>query len=585
MSVWVMGIGQTHNASACLFRDGVLVGAVSEERFNRDKNTSAFPSASIRWLLEDAGIEARDLAAVIHSYRHPVPGYALASEVGRERMRVVGEVLRYLGSRSVNWVPQLNRALRYLFSLYWSRENGGYQVRFREHVSSELGVCRERVLLGDHHESHAFAGYSFFCAEGRGSQDALVLTLDAEGDDACASVRVIRRGVQEVLSITPGGHSIGVLYGVVTEWLGMRMNEHEYKVMGLAPYSDKEGSQRVADKLGSLIRVDGLRFLASPPSGAFAIRLRSLLRGERFDHVAGGVQLLLERLVLQWAANAIAVSGVRNLVLSGGVFMNVKLNLVLREALDIDSIVVCPSAGDESSPIGAAYAWICENRHWSEHDLPISNLYLGPSFSDTEVSRAVEAVAPARYSVEELSPEAMEEQVVELLASHEIVARFNGKMEFGARALGNRSILAHPACVDLVRQINEQIKGRDFWMPFACSVLEEYAPRYLVDGDFMSGRYMAMAFRTHEDSYPEIAAGSHPFDHTVRPQILRKVDNSAFHSLVSRFCDKTGIGAILNTSFNLHGEPVVCSPDDALRVFELSGLRTLALGNWLIRKA
>lgn len=586
----VLGIGQTHNSSAALLVDGRLVAAASEERFNRQKNTTAFPLAAVQYVLSATSVSPNELSAVVHSYRHPVPGFALEREkASRALERGLGQA-RGLANRVITRIPASEVLFRGAYQVAAARMQSRYEQRFRSQIADVLGIDQSKVILADHHLCHAFAGYAFYLTGNNWERPVLIFTLDAEGDDKSATVCVGRAGQIDVLSVTPGGRSVGVLYGAVTEWLGMQMNEHEYKVMGLAPYAPAEMSRRAQEVLEQLAWVEGLEFRTAVSSGAFPHVLRRRLDGHRFDAVAGGIQALLESLVEQWVKRAIEQTGIQDVVLSGGVFMNVKANLAVAEMPEVSTVTVCPSAADESTPIGAAMSVCCQRLRGqgarkSQSVRVVDDLFLGPSFSDREISDAINRAGLGEgFEIARMEHAAIPEQVAILLGSGKVVARFAGRMEFGARALGNRSILADPSNRAVVRIINEQIKGRDFWMPFACTILAERADEYIDNPKQIAGPYMAIAFRSKPELRDTIIAGLHPYDYTARPQILKYEDNPEYHQVIAAFERKTGIGGLLNTSFNLHGEPVVCSPEDALDVFLRSGLEILQLEDWIINK-
>ena len=287
---------------------------------------------------------------------------------------------------------------------------------------------------------------------------------------------------------------------------------------------------------------------------------------------------------MRWVCNCIRYTGIHHLALSGGVFMNVKVNKAISELPEVESLFVFPSCGDESNSIGAAYwayAKILRSQQKAVEIEKLQSLYLGPAYDDAAILQALKAV-PQRQ-IEYHRCEDIEREVAHHVAKGEIVARLKGRMEFGARALGNRSILARADRPEVVKVINDMIKCRDFWMPFAPSILEEYQTDYLVNPKNISAPYMITAFDT-TDRVSEIKAAVHPYDFSVRPQVVQKSWNPEYHRLISIFRQITGSGAILNTSFNLHGYPIVCRPEHALHVFFNSELTKLAMGSYLIHK-
>jgi carbamoyltransferase len=308
---------------------------------------------------------------------------------------------------------------------------------------------------------------------------------------------------------------------------------------------------------------------------------RRLLEGKRFDWIAGGLQRFTESVLTQWVRNCVRETGIRRVVLGGGVFMNVKANKAIMELEEITDLFVYPSCGDETNAMGAAYCVYAE-KAGHEGIKPLQEVYFGTRYSNDDVERALRTYrfqSPVRFA---RMPN-IERSVAELLARGEVVARHCGREEFGARALGNRSILADPRNMNVVRTINEAIKSRDFWMPFAASILAERASDYVVNPKKVRSPYMILTFDT-TDRQAEIAAGTHPYDRTIRPQVVEQSWNPRYHALIKEFQSITGVGGVLNTSFNLHGYPIASSPVDSLDVFDRSGLKNLAIEDWLVQK-
>jgi carbamoyltransferase len=306
-----------------------------------------------------------------------------------------------------------------------------------------------------------------------------------------------------------------------------------------------------------------------------------LLSRRRFDHIAGGVQLFVERFLVRWVKACIAETGIRRIALSGGVFMNVKANQKILELPEVEELFVFPSCGDETNSIGAA--WLRYRQRSAKNPKKLGHFYVGPEYDDAQVEAALRSYKFQNHAGIRAETE-VERSVATLLAKGEIVARFKGRTEFGARALGNRSILANPAVPGVVKVINEMIKCRDFWMPFAPSVLAERSEDYFHKPKPVEAPYMIITLDSREEKRNAMAAAIHPHDCTGRPQEVIEDWNPDYHRLIKYFEEMTGEGIILNTSFNLHGEPVVCSPRDALRVFDISGLQHLAIGTFMLTK-
>jgi carbamoyltransferase len=582
----VLGISETHCATAALLRDGTIVGCASEERFSRLKNDAGYPRGAVDALLADLRIppSAIDLVVlagarayarewmnrVVHddAYAREYYGMSLEARGGGLRKRA-----RKLGARL-----GLADAARGKFAL-----SAAERLAL---VTDHLGLGADRVLALDHHACHAAAAY--FGSPFAGAP-ALVLTNDNSGDGLCATVTTASETAltrREAAPSAPG--SLGSFYSFVTLLLGMRAGEHEYKVMGLAPYAPAAAAERAAEALREVFDWsdgDPALFAWKRRGPRYRLLLEATI-GLRFDGIAGGAQRVLEEALLGWARLMHGRYGGERLALGGGVFMNVKANMLLAAEEWVRELFVFPSCGDESNAVGAAYLGyleLCRRAGTTPTPQPFGTAYLGPGLDDVEIEATIrKRDLAARHAVSE--PARVEERIAELLVTDGVVARCAGRMEFGARALGNRSILANPSDHRVVGVINRMIKARDFWMPFAPSILRERADDYLVNPRGFDSPYMMLAFPTRPERRDEIIAALHPQDGTARAHILEEAWNPEYHRVIREFERRTGIGAVLNTSFNLHGEPLVCSADDAIDTFERSGLPHLALGRFIISK-
>src|SRR5262245_37877958 len=571
----VTGIHLGHNAAAALVQDGRLVFAMQEERFSRVKNQGGLPVLTLDYISGLANSNANSDAS-----RDVALGGKNLSLCYWKR----DDILRTAGSGAPNLVGRAKSLARSNSAISeWINQRKWSGIS--QSLSSVMGGEEVPVHGMDHQMCHAASAYFGW---GKMEEDILVLTCDGAGDRLCATINIARNGKIRRVAGIDEGHSIGALYGKITYLSGMVPMEHEYKLMGLAPYAEKaRESQTISEEFERLFAFDRenpmlwARAGNCPPLQYSADFLSDLLRRRRFDHIAGGVQLFVERFLAQWVRNCIAETGIHKVALSGGVFMNVKANQKILNLPEVEELYIFPSCGDETNSIGAA--WLLDQQLSRKSPQKLGAFYLGPEYLDPEVEAALKNYK-FKSSVRIKEYGEVERTVAELLAKGSVVARFKGRMEFGARALGNRSILANPAVPGVVKIINEMIKCRDFWMPFAPSVLAERSERYFFKPKPVDAPYMILTLDSRPEKRDAMAAAIHPYDATGRPQEVYASWNPDYHRLISYFEELTGEAIILNTSFNLHGEPVVCSPEDALRVVDFSGLEHLAIGSFLLAK-
>lgn len=581
----ILGINPSHLSTACLLIDGKITACMSEERFSRIKNQSGLPVKAIKECLNIGKVSVDQVDFLVLSFKDPMinTGFSLFAETTTKTFNQnlssqVWMVKEWALANLKFSRPIYEKTINLAHNLLWNKK---LEYQLYAQIEDELGIPKEKVIRADHHTCHGYA--AFYSSPDYAKKPKLVLTLDAMGDGLCATVSVSKNGKLRRISQTKAGNSIGDLYAYITSFLGLKRGEHEYKVMGLAPYANPEYSDKIYQKLKKLIWVNkDLTFSTSVYSHVFYKVLDNLLKHERFDNVSGGIQKLTEELLKDWVKKAVNKTGIPDVVCGGGVFMNVKANQLIAQLNEVKSLFVMPSAGDESTAIGAAYFGEVSKSRKYDRIQPLGSLYLGKEYSEAEIVNAFKKYRAKKLTIKKCGN--IIKEVAKLLSEDKIVARFNSRAEWGARALGNRSILSNPSNPKLVRQINEQIKSRDFWMPFAPSILTEKLDKYVSNKKKISLPYMIMTLDSTEEGKEKLIGAMHPYDGTLRPQEVYQAWNPSYWQLLNEFEKLTGIGGVLNTSFNLHGFPIVETPEDALDVLVRSGLKYLAIGPYLISK-
>lgn len=575
----ILGVMYGHNATICLIQNGEISFCQSEERLNRIKNSTGFPEQTLDFIYKNiCGPDKIDAAAL---FQNSVYGYSNIKAHGFKPYQY-GEYLdpslmqaglkQILLKTEAGWKYQeLKTDLK--------ENNKSLRQEAHQYFASSLKLPPEKLLYIDHHLAHAYSTVPNTADWG----NTLVFTADGVGDWACATVNILENGSLDTISRTNHRNSLGYYYACTTSILGMKAGEHEFKVMGLAPYAKSEYYSKILEKLRDLLTIDDQgEWHSKVNPAALMDTLEKIYRYQRFDNVAGAIQALTEELLMRWISFWIKKTGCRNIAVAGGVFMNVKACQKVAEMPCVDKIFVAPSGADESTAIGSA-VWAYGTLSHGQGVKPLESLALGMEFSDRDIEYAIlQTGATERYEI--TRPDDINVAIGTLIAENKIVARCTGRMEFGARALGNRSILANPSSRENLHVINEAIKCRDFWMPFCPSILEEDMHRYIQNHEKIFAPYMCITFNSTKEARKDIVAALHPKDATVRPQCVTKSANPDYYRIISTFKELTGIGSVLNTSFNLHGEPNVCSPFDAIRTVDNSGLEYMAMNGFLFRK-
>jgi carbamoyltransferase len=573
----ILGIHDGHNSSACLLVDGKIQYCLQEERLTNIKNYAGFPTQSVRAILKAADVNLADIDIIAFGSKD------LGTQCGRNDL-----IKGYKAQKRFSYRRVRSYILYTLLSLFkrtkaystFKKGRNRHRIRFLNEIGN---YSFSKVCFLDHHLCHAASAYygSHFTDE-----KVLVLTCDGSGDGLCATVYIADKGQLTRIAQTPAGHSIGDIYSRVTLMLGFVPLEHEYKLMGMAPYAGQQGTDTCAGIFEKYLTVDkeNLCFRRNIPEPTQYIgdRLAKDCKYQRIDWICGGLQKITENLLVEWVTAAAVRTGLRKVALAGGVFMNVKANKAISQIPQLDDLFIFPSCGDESLSIGAAfYAYACQAEQTNSpvNIKPLLDIYWGLDIDDRQTQTMLKNGKNINYKYVG-NPSTT---VAELLSQGQIVAVCRGRMEFGARALGNRSILADPANLDCVRVINMMIKKRDFWMPFAPVMTSQRSGQYIINPKGIDSPHMMMSYDTTE-KYPDMIACCQQADMTARAQIIDHDYNPAYYAILKEFEKITGRAVILNTSFNLHGYPMVNDAQQALWVFENSGLRYLLLGSYLLSK-
>ena len=571
-NITVLGIHYfIHDAGAALVQNGKVLASINEEKIRNVKHCGGYPTKSIGEVFKIAKLDPSEVDAV--------------AIVG-----IMGEKILPLSEMFPNY-----RSLFSYFSLLTGHKKGielltSYLQRIKKidaikNELTKLGIPLNEIIFVEHHAAHAAA--ACYLSPWDLDEEVMVLTLDGQGDGISSTVNIGHKGeIRRVEnSETSYYNSLAQsFYSQITAHLGMAWGFDAYKVMGLAPYGKPELS---IDRIKQIIDIDKtnpLKFRNKIDTYMRAMqpKLRDLLKNDRFDNIAAATQSWFETLITKWVSNAVEKTGIRKIACAGGGFLNVKANRKILSLDDVDDVFFCPAAGDDGLAVGAALKGYFEItlrdgiKPVKEH---LKSNYFGSSFTNDQIKDALknhDMLDKAQY-VDDI-----DDEVGELLATSDmVVARFSGRLEWGPRALGNRSILANPSDPRIVRKINNAIKMRDFWMPFGPSILSTRIDDYLVDP--INSPYMMLAFDTTEKR-DDISAALHPYDFTSRPQTVTPEYNSGYEKVLKSFESKTGIGGVLNTSFNIHGYPIVWDPERALDTLNNSSLDALAIGNYLVRK-
>ena len=594
--MYILGISAFyHDSAACLLKDGEIVAAAQEERFSRKKHDAGFPTHAIQYCLMEAGIAAKDIDNVVF-YEKPFVKFERLLET-------------YLA-----FAPKGFKSFAKAMPV-WIKDKLFQKSALIKELKTTLDESvdwRGRLLFSEHHLSHAASAYypSPF-------DSAAVLTLDGVGEWTTTSLAIGKGSDLQVVKEIHFPHSLGLLYSAFTYYTGFKVNSGEYKVMGLAPYGEPRYADLIREKLITV--ADDGSFQLDMSYFDYATGLT--MTNKKFDALFGGpprtseteltqremdlaasVQKVTEDIVLELARGIAKETGERNLCLAGGVALNCVANGILLREKIFDNIWIQPAAGDAGGALGAAlstwYLYHNKERVVSTERDAMKGAYLGPEFTDNEIENEL---INCGANFKKLSEAEMIEEVASALADEKAVGWMQGRMEFGPRALGGRSIIADPRSPVIQKQLNLKVKYRESFRPFAPSVLREDvsewfehdgdSPYMLLVADVQKDKRRAMTeqeealFGVDKLNVPRstVPAITH-VDYSARIQTVHADTNPRYHAVISKFKEKTGCPLVVNTSFNVRGEPIICTPTDAFKCFMGTEMDVLAVGNYVLYK-
>jgi len=549
---------QMHDSSACILRDGELLFAVAEERISRLKHDAGFPKNAIRACLDFAKVRAEQLDEVCF-------GWQTAGPVFRHDLKCYAT-----GKMPLTYLNGLNSTLHFLSM--WHQESGAKKF------AQQFGPTKARMRFVDHHLAHAISAYAY-----SGFDDAAVVVMDGRGAWEATTIWHGHKGRLDPVLMIPFPDSVGYLYSEFTEFLGFQRNSDEWKVMGLAPYG-KPGvdlSNFIDVKAAPYhIHARQLSVNGTTPFAGMTSRLGPPRTAEsdiddRHKNIAYAVQDACETAMMSVVRMAIEKTGCRDVCLAGGVALNSKANGKIAASGLVEKMFVQPAASDDGVALGAALAPYLDG-NGKLPNKPMRHGYWGPCFEDDAIESALRTYKLRYAKVPDPASSA-----AELLSQGRILGWFQGRMEFGPRALGSRSILADSRDPEMNAKVNNAVKFREWWRPFAPSLKKEAAGEYLESAT--DSPFMILTAQVRPEKRGVIPSVTH-VDGSARPQTVEKEINPLYWRLIDEFGKSTGVPVILNTSFNLRGEAIVHTPTDAIRTFFSSGMDALVIGSFLVEK-
>ncbi len=575
----ILGIFDDHNAGSAIIEDGIIKAAVEEERLSRIKlhngNVDGPPIKSLKSVMEISNSSPDDIDKVALAI---MPPGELMRYVWNDLFKVQKNkkwILASLISKSIRWDKY------WLFYPYFYNK---FRIARMKKMLRQVGLGDKPVEFVDHHRAHAAAAY--FTS---GKERALIITIDGQGDGQCGQIWLGDKGRMIPIRSISSYHSPGLFYNFITWYEGYKPMRHEGKITGLAAHGDWGTARPFFEKLFGIEngnfryyhaekqmqhafphRTNYTKFKKALPAG-----FENLSK----EDVAAGVQVLTENAVAQYVDQFLQETGPIDVVMAGGVFANVRVNQAVAELPNAKSVYIFPAMGDNGLPAGSALYTYYKELGWPKIEkMPkLKDVYLGPGFSDDEIEKELIKSGLKYEHYDNIAP-----KIAELLHKGHVIARFDGRMEYGPRALGNRSILYQPTDQSVNDWLNHKLKRTEF-MPFApVTILENMNGNYnrITENQFPA-RFMTITFNCSDEMTRTCPAVVH-IDQTARPQLIDEQTNSTYYHILKEYQKLTGLSSIINTSFNMHEEPIVCSPVDAIRAFKMGHLEYLAISNFLV---
>ena len=593
----VLGIHDGHDASCCITVNGKIIFAAQEERYSKTKNDYGFPKKAINSLLDYTKINPKDIDVVAlgTNFLNPI--------LSKLKRNANFSIQNWIEEQELFWKPILlekkkkisywnifkNKNFKHdkyynydgIIKSYMSKiEMEKFRDRRIKKIKDFLKIDSNKIKIVDHETCHRLYSYYFFPIRKNGN----CITAEGIGDYSNGSVSKIINNEIKIITHNKENH-IGHIYQYITLLLGHKPTHHEYKVMGLAPYASEYEVKKCFKVFDDILKVKKLNVVFKRKPKDLYFHFKEKFKYSRFDGIAGALQKFVEKILSQWFEKIQKKTKLKIFYFAGGVAQNIKAGLALSKNPKVNKIYIPPAAGDTTISVGAAFsinARYCKknNINSSKYIKPVTNMYLGNEINDSELEIFLKKIKKNFI----IKKNYKAKDVAKKLSKGKVIGRCYGRMEFGLRSLGNRSILCDPRYYSNINKINSKIKKRDFWMPFTPTILDKDFNKYCINPKNLQSKFMSMAFDTTELGKKSLQAAIHPADHTARPQKLVKNDNPEYYEIISEFKKITGVGAVLNTSLNLHGLPVVENINDAFNVMFKSDLDILLINNYMIIK-